>query len=217
MGVFSGVDGVVREMNCIDVGRGGVHHTSEGWAEVDGVTRQFAAVSDIDHVEIDVGSVSTYTYDADGNMQSTDGFDLATANQYGAVTISSNQIQVTCSTRYKLIQVVYNVIVVFKDGHRTSLYNLYRASSVTFALSVTGYEYFSNDGAYVNECMSNPILETYVDGSASATKTLSTAISPSGSLAALMLSSGTCHSRQTFNSIQINGTEYDIVIVNNLT
>lgn len=217
MGVFAGVDGVVREMSYIDAGRAGVHHIPEGWAGVDGVTRQFFAVSEIDHIEIDVNAVTTFTCDADRNIQSTDGYDLATANQYGTITISSTQIQVTCTTKYKWIEIGYTVNVVFKDGHSTTLYKLCSATSAIFALSVTGYQYFSNDGGYINYCLGNVVLEDYVSGSTSATKTLSTATASFGQLAAIMQSSGTCRSRQTFNSIQINGTQYDIVIVNNLT
>ena len=217
MGVFAGVDGVVREMSYIDAGRAGVHHIPEGWAGVDGVARQFFAVSEIDHIEIDVNNVTTYTCDADRNIQSTDGYDLATANQYGSISVTDTQIQVTCTTKYKWIEIDYTVNVVFKDGHSTTLYKLCTATSAIFTLSVTGYQYFSNDGGYVNYCLGNAVLEDYVSGSASATKTLATATASYGELAAIMQSSGTCRSRQTFNSAQIDGKQYDIVIINNLT
>lgn len=220
MGIYSGVNGVVRELNSLDAGRYySVYHTHSYKAGVSGVVRDLMDItSQIDHLEISFEDVYTATIDTDGDWVSYDGYDLATANANGKVTIESNYIYVYCYKALKSVNVYGYFNIVFKDGHRTSFTELLNdAPGLTFQLTVYAYEYFSTTGWYVNYCLGTAMLDVYVSGSRSARKYLTAASGNYVDLYSALRYNGTTYAHQKYEAFTINGVSIPIKVVNNLS
>lgn len=222
MGIYAGVDGVVRQINSLDAGRYySVYHTHSYKAGVSGVVRDLTDItSQIDHIEIRVEYIYTSTIDTEGSWVSTDGYDLATANKYGKVEIntSNKMVRIWCYTGLKEIYAYSYVYVVFKDGHETSFGELINdAPGTTFQFQVYGYVYSSTTGWYNNNCFGSPVVDGYVRGSASARKYLTSVSGDYSYILAGLRYNGSTYSQHTFEKMTINGTEFPIVLVNNLS
>lgn len=220
MGIYAGVDGVVRQINSLDAGRSySVYHTHSYKAGVSGVVRDLTdVVSQIDHLEISFENVYTSTLDTDGSWKSYDGYDLATANANGKVTIESNYIYVYCYKSLKSVEVWGYFRIVFKDGHKVSFRELINdAPGLTFQLTVYAYEYFSTTGWYINYCLGTAMIDAYVSGSRSARKYLTTVTSDYAELYSALRYNGTTYAHQKYEAFTINGVSIPIKVVNNLS
>lgn len=222
MAIYTGVDGVVREIENVDIGYyGRAGHLAIMKAGIDGVNRDLLDVtSQIQGLEIDVSYINVYTVDSNGNWTEDNGNSLEIANKYGSVKVTSNSITVTCTTRYKVLDLTYYVYVVYKDGHKEMLSDLMDKvkSEKDFSLKVYGYEYFRNDGKYINVCMGVKVLENYVNNSASKTMTITNS-DYGGSYGWLMAErdeSGTTTSQIEFQKFTFDGKSFPITVANNL-
>lgn len=222
MGIYAGVNGVVRQIEGLDIGRQNlINHMNVCKAGVGGVVRDLMGLLEqVSYVLIEPDTVLTYEVNSNGTI--ADGgvyeYGLDAINKYGSVSITDNQIQVTCSTRRRCIELMSEFYVVYKDGHRTPFRTvLNQFSNASFTLSVTGYEYFNNDGWYFNHCLGTPVLDAYVSGSETKTITITEAGSNISDIEASMKYGGTCRSRQTFNSLTINGQKVPIKIISELS
>ena len=134
-----------------------------------------------------------------------------------SISFGTNSVQVTCTTAKKRIFINYFIYIVFKDGSIVYLDDIFDTGA-SYTLTVTGYEYFSTDGWYQNVCLGDPVIEGYVSSSDTKTTTFTDLQNQtSGYLSTALKYSGTSRSRQTFNSIRINGQNIPITVVNNLT
>ena len=224
MGIYAGVNGVVRQINSLDAGRYySVYHTHSYKAGVSGVVRDLTDItSQIDHIEISVENIYTDTIDTNGDWVSSDGYDLETANKYGKVEVdtSNKWVRVWCYTALKEIYAYSYIYVVFKDGHKVGFGDLISsAPGTTFQFQVYGYVYFSTTGWYNSICLGEGIVENYVSGSKSARKYL-TSVSSYNDYAYVLGAlryNGRVYSQLTFEKMTINGTVFPIVLVNNLS
>lgn len=219
MGAFVGVNAVVRQVKTVDASpTSTVRHIPEGDVGINGVTRRCWDLWDsLDHIEVDLRQVSVRTIDSSGGIVSTDGYDLATLNKYGSITMGSNWVQVQSVTRMKELQLDYQMYGVFNDGHKTELRMLLISGPLaSLLLSVTGYQYFNCTGWYLNLCMGAQILSDYVTDSASKTLEITNPSANHGQLMAAQTTSGTVRSKQTFNRATINGRSIPVVMKNNL-
>ena len=220
MAIYTGIDGVVRSLKGVAVGNSGmICEVPMMKCGIDGVVRNLLSFTDnIDHVEVSDFHIYVDTLNTDGEDVSTDGEDLATLNRYGSIAFGTNSVQVTCTTARKRIFITYFIYAVFKDGLKAYLDDLLATGGVTYTLSVTGYEYFTTDGWYQNVCLGSPVIEGYVSSSDTKTTTFTDIQNQtSGYLSTALKYSGTSRSKQTFNSIRINGQNIPITLVNNLT
>ena len=220
MAIYTGVDGVMRELKGVAAAVSYVSYEIPVMkCGVDGVVRDLLNIADrIDHVEIRLNSVSVDTIDSNCDYVSNDGTDMAAVNRYGSLEVGSNSIQITCTTGKKRMFLNYWINIVYKDGISTALSSIIQNAGATYTLSVTGYVYFSTSGWYQNVCLDNEVVTGYV--SSSKTNTISiTDVSgqTSGYISAALEYSGTSRSKQTFNSIYINGKSIPITVVNNLS
>ena len=152
------------------------------------------------------------------NIESSFNLSVATLNRYGSIAFGTNSVQVTCTTAKKRIFLNYFIYAVFKDGLKAYLDDLLATGGVTYTLSVTGYEYFTTDGWYQNVCLGDSVIEGYVSSSDMKTTTFTDIQNQtSGYFSTALKYSGTSRSKQTFNSIRINGQNIPITLVNNLT
>lgn len=221
MAIYAGVGGVVRELDSVDVGRSSVVRHAYTWkAGVGGVVRTIKDITDqIDYVVAVADDIFVDTIDSDGNSTNNEGYDLETANKYGSITVTDSYIQTKTTTAKKQIRVDYTVYVVFKDGHRERLYEIINnsAGENSFSLSVTAYISFNDDGFYYTNCLGTTLKTDYVSGSESKTVAVTVATSYYGIIQGAMRDSGTCISRQTFNSITINGKSFSIKAISELS
>lgn len=222
MGIYAGVDGVVRQINSLDTGRYySVYHTHSYKAGVSGVVRDLMDItSQIDHLEISFEYVYTATIDTDGGWVSYDGYDLATANANGNISIdsSNNSIYVYCYKGLKSIEVWGYFNIVFKDGHKASFTELLNdAPGLTFQLTVYAYEYFNTTGWYINYCLGTAMIDAYVSGSRSARKYLTTASGNYTELYSALRYNGRTYAHQKYEAFTINGVSIPIKVVNNLS
>ena len=220
MAIYTGVDGVMRELKGVAAAVSFVSYEMPVMkCGVGGVVRDLLNITDrIDHVEVSNFHVYVDTLNIDGDYVSVDGEDLATLNRYGSISFGTNSVQITCTTAKKRIFITYFIYVVFKDGLKTYLDDLLAIGGVTYTLSVTGYEYFTTDGWYQNVCLGDPVIEGYVSSSDTKTTTFTDLQDQtSGYLSTALKYSGTSRSKQTFNSIRINGKSIPVTVVNNLT
>lgn len=222
MGIYAGVDGVVREVQNMEVGRSYVVRHSQIWkAGVDGVVRDLMPLTDqIDHILVAPTYIYTYTINSSGEYVSTDGYDLETATKYGSVTIDTTNkyVQVQCTTALKEILLLSSIYVVYKDGHRSGFYDVINKETDNgFSMKVTAYEYFSTTGWYYSYCLGQPVKSDYVSGSETTTATITTASGYYSEVMAALRYSGTVRSRQTFTTITINGISFPVKISNELS
>lgn len=220
MGIYAGVDGVVRQINSLDAGRSySVYHTHSYKAGVEGVVRDLTdVVSQIDHLEISFEWVYTATIDTNGDWVEYDGYDLATANANGKIEIASNYIYVYCYKALKSINAEAYFYIVFKDGHKVSFRELLNdAPGLNFQLTVYAYEYFSTTGWYRNYCLGTAIIDAYVSGSRSARKYLTAADGNYADLYSALRYNGTTYAHQKYEAFTINGVSIPIKVVNNLS
>ena len=220
MSIHIGANGVVRALKAIDVGHHwGIYGTAVVKCGIDGVVRNLLDFADtIDHIEIELNSISVDTINTDGEYVSTDGDDLSTLNKYGSISVGTNNVQISCTTAKKQIYISYWIFVVYKDGVKAYLSNLLDTNGITYTLSVTGYEYFSTDGWYQSFCLGSEVISGHVSSSNTKTTTYTDVENQtSGWLMTSLKYSGTSRSKQTFNSITINGKSFPITVVNNLT
>lgn len=222
MAIYTDADGVVREIEHIDLGYyGTTKHVPTMKAGINGVNRDLLDVtSQIQGLEIDALYIDVYTVDSNGDWAEDNGNSLEIANEYGSVKVTSNSITVTCTTRYKVLDLTYYVYVVYKDGHKEMLANLMDnvKSEKDFSLKVYGYEYFRNEGKYINICMGVAVLKNYVNNSASKTMTITNS-DYGGSYGWLMAErneSGTTTSQIEFQKFTFDGKSFPITVVNNL-
>lgn len=222
MAIYTSDNGVVREVEHVDFGYYGmVNNTPVMKAGVDGINRDLLDVtSQIQGLEIDVRYIDIYTVDSNGDKTKDDGSSLEIAKEYGSVKITSDTITVTCTTRYKVLDLTYYVYIVYKDGHKDMLSSLMNVvkNEKNFSLKVYGYEYFRNEGKYINVCMGVPIMNTYVNNSQSKTITITNDdyTGSYGWITAERNESGTTTSQQEFQKFTFDGTTFPIMIVNNL-
>ncbi|MBQ3426548.1 MAG: hypothetical protein IJH37_05310 [Clostridia bacterium] len=220
MSIHIGAEGVVRQLKGLAFGhRLGVYETFIVKCGINGVVRNLIDISDIiDHAEVSVNTISVNTVNSDGEDISKDGDDLTTLNRYGSISFGTNNVQLTCTTAKKRLFIRYTIYVVFKDGLKAYLDDIISTGGVTYTLSVTGYEYFSNSGWYQNVCLDNEVITGYVSSSRTESAILTDVKNQTdGYISSALEYSGTCTSRQTFNSITVNGTSFPVTVVNNLT
>ena len=219
MAIYTGIDGVVRSLKGVVEGDSGmVSEVPVMKCGIEGVVRNLLSFTDnIDHVEVSDFHVYVDTLNYDGEYVSTDGEDLATLKRYGSISFGTNSVQVTCSTVRKRIYITYFIYIVYKDGSIVYLDDIFGAGA-SYALTVTGYEYFNTDGWYHNCCLGSEVVTGHVSSSSTNTVVFrDVQLQTGGYLSAAVKSSGNNQSKQTFNSIRINGQNIPITVVNNLT
>ena len=223
MAIYTGIDGVVREVNSLEVGKDSVVRHCHSWkAGIDEVARDLIDITpQINNILVVPKEVIVYTRipgdDLSYDELIYEGSGLEEVNKYGELLITDNSVQVTCNKANKRIELISYIFVELKDGHRILLYDLASNSQVnSFSLKVRGFESFSDDGWYVNECLGNSVMDYHVSGSSDKTVILTSATQEYSLLVASMRDSGVCSSVQTFYSSYINGQEFKVKIKSEL-
>ena len=223
MAIYAGIEGITRKLDYMDTGRyGSIYHIPSMKAGIDGVARDLMSfVETVERLEIRAEYIAVSTIDYEGNYVSDDGRTLEVLNKYGSVSISSNQVQVSCTTRYKQLNVYGYAYIVFKDGHEEQMRNgsgIFSDANNTFNLNVTDYEYFNDDGWYYNLSFGTALYSTHVTNSHTGTTNISKINSNiCFDIMSSLRDSGTARTRQTFNSFKINGVTIPVTVVNKLT
>lgn len=220
MGIYNGIDGVVRQTSEIHSQLGSVqYHISSGHAGIDNVNRQVYYDNNIKDILIDVQNVTVYDFDtsvSENPPLTLFGSGLSTANQYGNVNVGSNYVQVSCHTSGKYIYVSGSVFIRFNDDHRTYIHLFANQSGLPIQFSVThnascgsGYIIFLNE--IFN---ARPLVSFWDSGSQTYTHTEF----PNSNVSIAFGSRSTSgQTSQYYNSCTINGINYPITVVNSLT
>lgn len=181
MGIYAGVNGVVRQVTQPRAGvNGAVRTVSHGFNSVNGTRRQFfGLLEDVARVEARVEYLGVKSIDSSGNFTEALTGNLTTLNQYGRLTASGTQLQILCNTIGKSLNVSGALYAVFNNGREVYLTYLFDSfarygSAISFPVTysiVLGHTSSSwrAEGGYICSCCGE-LYSGYVNESASGTK-----------------------------------------------
>ncbi len=219
MGIYAGVDGVVRNIPYVDVSpNGAVRHAPEGYVGVDGALRKFRnALDDIDYIKLSYISCEASNCNSSGPYGDL-GRTVSICSQYASISIGSNYASVKTTAAGKWVGIRGGSMdVVFKDGHQADLRNMVNSGlKLPVSISVSYYMSAYGGGRYVNNVQGVPVYSGSFYNSTSGTTTVNVANHEASYIASALTSGSYFSVQQTFNSIALGGRSFPVRVVNNL-
>lgn len=227
MAIYTGVDGVVRQLEHVDASNyATMRHTPVIKAGIDGVSRDLLSVTEqVERLEFRLQYARIYKIDSSG-VQIEDGVlgeSLEVLKKYGSLSVSNNEITLNCNCGGKEIRVYGEAYIIFNDGHEDCIYResiLDEEYGNDFSLKVYSYMYCSrgDTGWWRNECLGKKLGPDYVNGSYSNTFTVTDTNDYfwGVNISSGLNSNGTFTVQQTFQKFILNGTSFPITVVNNI-
>lgn len=222
--IYLGVDGVVREADYPMAGvRGIARELEDGYAGVDGVARQilWGTIQPelIERMELSLDTLEVCT--VEGSLYETvlkkrlsASTDLDAAMEYGSVNVNadSRTLEVNCSEAGYVIYLYGRLRIILKSGRivPSTYFSTLKEPTVSadyyLRFNWSGSSYL--EGQYLLICCGGALLDGYVSGSASGSKTI-TPQSENCTVAAGILSGrGTTTARMTLTAVTIGGTSF---------
>lgn len=218
MPISTGVSGVVKNNVHPSVGVAGVvRKVTQGYVGVNGVVRPFLtpiSAADIQHVLIEITSISLGTVDSGGKKteKSTNWDDLSS---YGSVSIvgSSKDIIEVTTNQTNYVTAKGAAYVVLMDGAKVSLKDLSLATVSIFLYA----EYYRGLSNYSCQAFGASMSGTSDDYEESVSEMFDADLSNNQfSLSTAQLTGGTSTVRLYHNHITVDGVENTNVVINNL-
>lgn len=213
MGMYCGIDGVVRNVAGTDSGiKGVVRHMHGGYAGVNGVMRSFLEVLDqIDHVEGFASEIIACKMVEENNGWYTEriGAGIDAVNSVGKVTIQNNGISFSCSQNERSVMAIFYFYIVFSDGHKEKFEKFYSNTMEPIQLNVS---YFNRTEDYAdNSLFGKPLTDA---GSHTKDVSFDPANYPfaASSVGAICLYNKSQECSQTYNYATIGGRTFPVVL-----
>lgn len=228
MGIYAGINGVVRSVPSSDTAVSGViRHVTRITAGVSGVVKSVLQVLDqIDRFEVELKRVSVWDISGESLIHEDPTLTLEQLNAFGTLTITDTSIRVIGGkVKGKFVDAQPLLICVFSDGHRSDLRALGNAkefSPTDFQFPISYYISFSSNGngRYTCDALGQQVKGGYVSGSSRGTTTVSPTDSwwNSFSIGAGRTSgSGSQTSEQSYSNITILGKSFPVKVRNSLS
>lgn len=218
MAIYLGHEGVARKCQTVDTGN--THfadHVLDALVGMDGVARRVMAWPEqLSHLEICLQTLRVGTLSSDGDASWTLTTDtVSDISGYGSLTVTSNSIQIYCSSAGYAMEFEASVYLVFKDGHRVSVIGLRNASAQM--LFTVGYSIgFRGNGNYYCYFCGDPVKEGYINNSASGSTVIGGYLATPGFIANSMAGTRGSYAyvTQIYQGCTIGGRDIPIKIVN---
>lgn len=224
--IYLGVDGVVREADYPMAGvRGIARELEDGYAGVDGVARQilWGTIQPelIERMEWSLDTLEVCTVDADGSLYETvlkkrlsASTDLDAAMEYGSVNVNadSRTLEVNCSEAGYVIFLYGQLRIILNSGRivPSTYFSVLKDPTVSadyyLRFNWSGSSHL--EGQYNLNCCGVHLLDEYVSGSASGSKTITPQSENCAVAAGILSGRGTTTARMTVNAVSIGGTTF---------
>lgn len=224
--IYLGVDGVVREAGYPMAGVSGTgRELEDGYVGVDGVARQIlwgAIPSEwIERMELRLNTLEVNTVGENGDVietvltkpLSTD-TDLDVAEEYGEVKVNAanRMLEVNCNKAGYVLSLRGDLAIVLKSGRLvpSSRFSRLQEPSVSadyyLRFDWSGSSYL--EGSYALICCGVSLLEGYISGGASGSKSIVLTYQNCIVDAGIISGRGTTTARMTINAVSIGGTTF---------
>lgn len=169
MAIYLGHEGVARKCQTTDAHNNySAGHVLDELVGMDGVARRVMAWPEqLSHLEICLRTLRVGTLSSDGDVSWTLTTDtVSDISGYGSLTVTSNSIQIYCSSAGYALGFEAPAYLVFKDGHRVSGIGLRNAFAQM--LFTVGYSIgFRGNGNYYCYFCGDPVKDGHINNSAS--------------------------------------------------